>query len=758
MPPRIRSPTPSEDEQDQLDSGSDSGTPTTTTARAPPPSLSTARAGAGTTSIRIKAPQPTGAAAGAGKGRASRGKKRSYADDDDDEEDEDAMNVDEEGDAYEDEEEEDELEGDEEDWSPSGSGTASPAKGSRSSARAAAVASRKLPTPSAPKGGAAASAGRRRSSAANDSPSTSATATPAPTPGPAAAGGALSGMKIKFKLGAGGGVDSAQAGSSAATPVEASSPASSVAGGRRGKAASGSGAAKGKGKGKGKGKKKAESDESDASLELSDDEDRPSSRFSTSALSGSDSNAGEFDELASDGGEDLDDGFSDSGSERSGSTSTTGEPYGGRKTARQRAKEMGGDEALELMSLPNVVSKAPPSTRTEAEIALARAEKSRRRKSQADKKLEDEKTETINRLLNKQVGRTSSSSGRGKRGGGRGGGRSRSKLNKSVTADGVESGDEEAAAAVAVAGAAEVAELEKQRNVKPTIARWISSIKPEAAEQGEGVFRLSYSVPEGRDVALPPAPAPRADFIADWKEKDRDGRDEPTTSFVVNKLLPLWRTETEREPTPQLTDILANTKTDTMAYKGLVFRLADGSVDRRPSSIKHQALACRSSRLVQEPPDLLADTTAPLASVKFPLTEEALRLHSALMASTAKLIDASGHHGSNASSMTSSSSASSFDGVENVTLCPRLNQYIYIEEIPEDQAVATKDEASRFISRGDLDYVIQLAHVIPKRPSNGPLVFALRSRLFLISAALRLSWYLNHASNLIPRAFFLCLF
>lgn len=37
-----------------------------------------------------------------------------------------------------------------------------------------------------------------------------------------------------------------------------------------------------------------------------------------------------------------------------------------------------------------VVSKAPPPVRTEAEIALARAEKSRRRKSQADKKLEDE--------------------------------------------------------------------------------------------------------------------------------------------------------------------------------------------------------------------------------------------------------------------------------------------------------------------------------------------------------------------------------
>ena len=48
-----------------------------------------------------------------------------------------------------------------------------------------------------------------------------------------------------------------------------------------------------------------------------------------------------------------DDGFSSNGSEVSGST---GDLYGGRKTARQRAKELGGDDALELMSLPNRAS------------------------------------------------------------------------------------------------------------------------------------------------------------------------------------------------------------------------------------------------------------------------------------------------------------------------------------------------------------------------------------------------------------------
>lgn len=98
-------------------------------------------------------------------------------------------------------------------------------------------------------------------------------------------------------------------------------------------------------------------------------------------------------------------------------TTGTGDLYGGRKTARQRAREMGGDDALELMSLPNReppspawsekvlwsascsltnvpaftdVSKLPPPARTEAELAELKAEKSKKRKSQADKKLEDE--------------------------------------------------------------------------------------------------------------------------------------------------------------------------------------------------------------------------------------------------------------------------------------------------------------------------------------------------------------------------------
>ena len=50
------------------------------------------------------------------------------------------------------------------------------------------------------------------------------------------------------------------------------------------------------------------------------------------------------------------DGYSSAasqGSDGASSSAAGSSIYGGRKTARQRAKEMGGDEALELMSLPN---------------------------------------------------------------------------------------------------------------------------------------------------------------------------------------------------------------------------------------------------------------------------------------------------------------------------------------------------------------------------------------------------------------------
>ncbi|KAM0786796.1 hypothetical protein ACM66B_002230 [Microbotryomycetes sp. NB124-2] len=84
------------------------------------------------------------------------------------------------------------------------------------------------------------------------------------------------------------------------------------------------------------------------------------------------------------------------------SSSSTGSA-GVRKTARQRAKEQGGSGWADHMSLSNAVMSRKPEL-TEAEKADQRAEKARKRLSQKEAKLEDEKTETINRLLKKQVG------------------------------------------------------------------------------------------------------------------------------------------------------------------------------------------------------------------------------------------------------------------------------------------------------------------------------------------------------------------
>lgn len=101
------------------------------------------------------------------------------------------------------------------------------------------------------------------------------------------------------------------------------------------------------------------------------------------------------------------------------------------KTARQMAKAGMGEELLELPlceyllpsllfscalldrshpihpSRPFSADSSKKLKRTEAEVALMRSEVARRRRYQSEKKLDDEKTETINRLLKKQVGRKS---------------------------------------------------------------------------------------------------------------------------------------------------------------------------------------------------------------------------------------------------------------------------------------------------------------------------------------------------------------
>lgn len=70
-----------------------------------------------------------------------------------------------------------------------------------------------------------------------------------------------------------------------------------------------------------------------------------------------------------------------------------------RLTARQAALVAGGSTMNHVM-LPEATGRK--AQRTEAEIALRRSETARKRKHQDAQRLEDEKTETINRLLKKQ--------------------------------------------------------------------------------------------------------------------------------------------------------------------------------------------------------------------------------------------------------------------------------------------------------------------------------------------------------------------
>lgn len=74
-----------------------------------------------------------------------------------------------------------------------------------------------------------------------------------------------------------------------------------------------------------------------------------------------------------------------------------------KKTARQKAKETGAVDHLEFLPTDRM-SKTKPIL-TEEELALKKSENARKRKNQTEKKLDEEKQETINRLLNKQAGK-----------------------------------------------------------------------------------------------------------------------------------------------------------------------------------------------------------------------------------------------------------------------------------------------------------------------------------------------------------------
>lgn len=110
-------------------------------------------------------------------------------------------------------------------------------------------------------------------------------------------------------------------------------------------------------------------------------------------------------------------------------------------------------DTLPWLSLsPAIVTKGPKLTA--AEIELRRQEVSRKRKSQSDARLEEEKTETINRLLNKNAQ---------KRGPG-----GRLKKPTGLNVSGAVSDDE---------GAPKAAQPAPVVEKIPTMARWLSSTR-----------------------------------------------------------------------------------------------------------------------------------------------------------------------------------------------------------------------------------------------------------------------------------------
>ncbi|KAG8216626.1 hypothetical protein J3R82DRAFT_6814 [Butyriboletus roseoflavus] len=118
------------------------------------------------------------------------------------------------------------------------------------------------------------------------------------------------------------------------------------------------------------------------------------------------------------------------------------------------------------------------------EIALRREETARKRKNLTEKKLEDEKAETINRLLKKQS-------------------KSKNKRNMLSTADDRTPVSATPAVVQSTRDGSEAPEGEVLEPVEliPTMYRWISTTKPlpgdaePASQQADGRMKLTFSVP-----------------------------------------------------------------------------------------------------------------------------------------------------------------------------------------------------------------------------------------------------------------------
>ncbi|KAI0735298.1 hypothetical protein C8Q76DRAFT_277999 [Earliella scabrosa] len=189
-------------------------------------------------------------------------------------------------------------------------------------------------------------------------------------------------------------------------------------------------------------------------------------------------------EVASDiESEDEDEDEDDGGdSTRSGSVAAGG-ASGRALTARQAVLANVVDSShVSLAEPPNPRKKKPL---TEIEIALKREETARKRRNLTEKKLEDEKAETINRLLKKQS-------------------RARGKRNALSTAEDKPGPGENPP------GEGEEEDITEAPAPPPTMYRWVSSARAQPKVDGEGdapaerVMSLSFSVPVS---VLPQKPA-----------------------------------------------------------------------------------------------------------------------------------------------------------------------------------------------------------------------------------------------------------
>ncbi|WFD26078.1 hypothetical protein MNAN1_001053 [Malassezia nana] len=135
--------------------------------------------------------------------------------------------------------------------------------------------------------------------------------------------------------------------------------------------------------------------------------DTPSRRRSTRAPKRT-ARAREMDDTATredDEGDEVDEEEEEDDELEASSDGASTAPTEAPMTARQlaRANRARGLSTEELVELPMESSKKKKLSETE--LALRRSETARRRRNQSERKLEDDKIETINRLLKKQAGR-----------------------------------------------------------------------------------------------------------------------------------------------------------------------------------------------------------------------------------------------------------------------------------------------------------------------------------------------------------------